>query len=122
MALRDETAPSEDDKPLDPAVERVRRKLARLMLVSVGTLVIGVVAVLAAVLLRSGGGGGEVAQGDRTIRLVPGARVENATLAPNGLLVRFALPDGSTQLVVLDPATATPRLRVTFSAEPEAGR
>lgn len=105
----------EPDEPLDPAIERVRVKLARLMVVGIGTLLVGVVAVFGAVIYRSMGDGstGSVARGDIRLPLVSGARLDAASLAPNGLLLRIAMPDGSTQLLVLDPATGEPRLRVS---------
>ena len=108
--------PRGEDEPLDPAVERVRRKLARLMLVSIGTLLIGVLAVLGAVIYRaSGDGSTPPANGQGTIALVPGATVRSSSLAPNGLLVEIALPDGATELVVLDPVSGAPRLRVRLA-------
>lgn len=42
----------DDDEPLDPAVERIQQRLRRLILVSGGTLAIGVLAVLFAVVWR----------------------------------------------------------------------
>lgn len=45
-----------DEKPLDPVMEKVRRKMVRLLGVSLGVMFIGVMAVLAAVVykIRSG--------------------------------------------------------------------
>ena len=45
----------DDDKPLDPAMEKVRRKLARLMAVSIGIMLVGLMAVLGAVVYKSAG-------------------------------------------------------------------
>lgn len=61
MAEIDENA----NTPPDPAFERVRRKMVRLLAVSIGTMIIGVMAVLAAVVYRTGdaresAGGGPV--------------------------------------------------------------
>ncbi|WP_075219769.1 hypothetical protein [Acuticoccus yangtzensis] len=42
----------EEEEPLDPAVERVRRKLVRLLLVSSGIMVLGFAAVAIAVFYR----------------------------------------------------------------------
>ena len=113
-------APSEEDEPLDPAVERVRAKLTRLVQVSIGTLLIGILAVLGAVLYKfntepstrlAGGADGLV---EREIDLLPGASLTRSQLAPNGLMMEIALPDGSTELVVLDPASARVRMRVVL--------
>ena len=110
----------QEDEPLDPAVERVRVKLARLMVVSIGTLLVGVLAVLGAVIYRgSDDGSTPVGTGSRDISLVPGATLRGADLSPNGLLLTIDLPDGTTELVVLDPASAATRLRVRLA--PRAG-
>ena len=42
----------EEEEPLDPAVERVRRKLVRLLMVSSGVMVLGFAAVAIAVFYR----------------------------------------------------------------------
>ena len=102
------------DEPLDPEIERIRRKLSRLMVLGIGTLLIGVLAVFGVILYRSADGASTpVASGDARVPLVAGARLEDASLAANGLLLRIAMPDGSTQLLILDPASGEPRLRVT---------
>lgn len=41
-----------DEKPLDPEVEKVRRKMVRLLVLSIGIMIVGVMAVLAAVVYR----------------------------------------------------------------------
>ena len=106
------------DEPLDPQIERIRRKLSRLILVGIGTLLVGVLAVFGAVLYRSAGSGSTpVARGDLRVPLIPGAELLDASLAENGLLLRIAMPDGSTQLVVLDPVTGEPRLRVSVGRD-----
>lgn len=108
------SAPSNADAPLDPAIERVRARLARLMLLGIGTLLLGVLAIVIVAFYRGGGEPSTVGGGDVTLPVLPGATLEDASLAPNGLLLRFAMPDGTTQLVVLDPASGAPRLRVTL--------
>ena len=110
-----------DDEPLDPAVERVRVKLARLVQVSIGTLLVGILAVFGVILYKfntesstpAGAGGGLA---EREIDLLPGAEIVRSQLASNGLLIEIALPDGSTEIVVLDPASAALRMRVRLRA------
>lgn len=106
---------TDGEEPLDPEIERIRAKLSRLMVMGIGTLLIGVIAVFGAVIYRSMSSGStvEVGRGEMTLPLIEGARLDDASLAPNGLLLRIAMPDGATQLVVLDPTTGEPRLRVT---------
>ena len=104
------------DEPLDPAVERVRQKVSRLIAVSIGTLLVGVFAILGAVLYRSNAEPSTPTQGfaERDIRLVPGASVRGVSGTGEGLVVEIALPDGTVEVVVLDPATAALRSRVRF--------
>ena len=43
----------QDEKPLDPEMEKVRRKMVRLLAVSIGIMFIGLMAVLAGVIYKS---------------------------------------------------------------------
>ena len=112
-----------DDEALDPAVERLRVKLSRLMLVSVGTLLIGVLAVLVAVIYRSTRDEAPAPSGtvQRDVELVPGAVLRSATLAANGLLVEIERADGGVDVVVFDRTTGAATLQLRF-AEPAADR
>ena len=91
----------DEDEPLDPAVERVRRKLARLMLVSVGTLGLGVIGILAAVIWRSSEPPA-VGDVDQTIGLLPGATVRNTALDGDRVAVTIDLADGTTEVITFD--------------------
>ncbi len=42
----------EEEKPLDPEMEKVRRKMVRLLVVSIGIMILGVMAVLAGVVYK----------------------------------------------------------------------
>ena len=106
------------EEPLDPALERVRQKLARLMLVGIGTLLVGVIAVFGIILYRMNQSPSPSGvAGDVDLALVPGASLQDASLGPDGILLHIAMPDGSTQLLVLDRATGTVRLRVAIKNE-----
>jgi hypothetical protein len=76
----------EDEKPLDPAMENVRRKMVRLQLVSAGIMGVMLMAVLAAVVYK--------------VTQTPGkpASVSGPLSVPSDqpLSVRAALPDGFT--------------------------
>lgn len=50
--LNQASAAGDEDKPLDPAVERVRRKMMRLMAISVGIMMVGLMAVLFAIVYK----------------------------------------------------------------------
>jgi len=45
-----------DDETLDPAMERVRRKMVRLLAVAIGTMMVGLFAVLSAVIYKANEG------------------------------------------------------------------
>ena len=116
MVTRSPTnTPSDDEEPLDPAVERIRARLSRLVLLGVGTLLLGLVAVFIAVIYRSQGGGSSAAPAQQAeVRLLPGAVVRSTAIAENGVLVTIDLPDGSVDLVVLDPLSGALRGRTTL--------
>ena len=42
----------DEEKPLDPEMEKVRRKMVRLLVVSIGIMILGVMAVLAGVVYK----------------------------------------------------------------------
>ncbi|WP_245396320.1 hypothetical protein [Jiella sonneratiae] len=44
---------ADEDKPLDPAAERLRRKMVRLLAVSIGIMLVGVMAVLGVVVYKA---------------------------------------------------------------------
>ncbi|MEO0328005.1 MAG: fimbrial protein [Pseudomonadota bacterium] len=48
------TYAEDDEQPLDPAMERVRRKMIRLMVISIGIMMIGLLAVLFAIIYKIG--------------------------------------------------------------------
>ncbi|GGD94235.1 hypothetical protein GCM10011390_11210 [Aureimonas endophytica] len=96
----------EAEKPLDPATERLRRKMVRLLAVSVGVMMVAVMAVLAAVVYKIGR--------DRPAALDPnvplkvelpaGAEVEDMAMGDGQALLR--LRDGAAErLLRIDLAT-----------------
>ena len=107
-------APSDEDeeKPLDPAVERVQAKLRRLILISGLTLGLGLLAVFLAILYRI------TTVADKAAEAPPAALVERAVEAalPAGAHLvsattaggRIALAyehGGDTTLILIDPAS-----------------
>jgi hypothetical protein len=120
---------SDDDPaeaPLDPAAERVRRKLVRLLVVSFGIMVLGLGAVIAAIIYkinernddaaiaRDSTLAGTAARESRlsaqtaiagAIDLPAGARIVAADLDGDHALITLALPAGAMQLLVLDLPT-----------------
>lgn len=101
-----------EDKPLDPAVERVRRKLVRFMAINLGLLFLALMAVVLAIVYRwtrnpepqpqaaIGAPAGEVLQ--HSLALEPGARVQSQSLSGNRVSLHVETPTGLRQLVIYD--------------------
>ena len=94
MTISDE---DEAEAPLDPAVERLRRKMVRLLAVSIGVMMIGVMAVLAAVVYKAMGSGGAAAPDGAEIALAlpAGADVRSISLDGDRALVHAVTAEGS---------------------------
>ena len=101
--------PIEEEAPLDPAAERLRRKMVRLLAVSIGVRLVGVMAVLGAVVYKIGESGEEARVGTRelagapldfSIDLPEAARVIGASLDGNRIMLHIMLPEGAERLMV----------------------
>jgi hypothetical protein len=105
----------DDDKPLDPAVESVRRKLVRFMAINLGVLFVALMAVVLALVYRwtrnpepEAAPSAETAaipQGDNRIQAVPlpeGTRVNGYTLSGNRIALDTVEPNGARVLVIYD--------------------
>jgi hypothetical protein len=105
-----------EDKPLDPAMERVRHKLVRFVAINLGLLFVALMAVVAAIVYKSGWSkpqepvqsavpspaeGGMLA-GD--IVLPAGARLLSHSLSGNRLALDAELADGSRAIFLYDIA------------------
>ncbi len=107
-----------DEKPLDPAVERVRRKLVRFVGINLGLLFLALMAVALAIVYKSrtpetaeaGGAiseiptsaGGAAIEGD--IVLPAGAKVVSQSLSGNRITLLAELSDGSQAIFLYDLA------------------
>jgi hypothetical protein len=113
MAVQDDEEP-----PLDPAQERLRQKLVRLLFVSGGIMMLGLIAVFAAIVYKLSDSGPEQAPAaagpqaaphgsplEATIAVPRGARVLSADLDGERALLRLEGLDGSVSLVLVDLAT-----------------
>lgn len=98
------------EKPLDPATERLRRKMVRLLVVSIGIMTIGLMAVLAAIVYRTMGGPGPLEGIETAIALPAGSEVLESSLDGKQALLRVR--DGSEvslYLVSLTDGSVTAR-------------
>lgn len=107
-----------DEKPLDPAVERVRRKLVRFVGINLGLLFLALMAVALAIVYKSrtpaseqprgeiseiqAPAPGEMLEGD--IPLPLGARLLSQSLSGNRISLLAELADGSQTVFLFDMA------------------
>ncbi|MEM9104215.1 MAG: hypothetical protein AAGC96_01060 [Pseudomonadota bacterium] len=105
----------EEEKPLDPEMEKVRRKMVRLLVVSIGIMILGVMAVLAGVVYKViepdedtqtvAAGTLAVPNGaplQLTGTLPPGFEVEQVSLDGARILFFGMRTDGSRSAIILD--------------------
>lgn len=108
-------ADDEEDKPLDPNVDKLRRKLIRFMVVNLGLLFLALMVVVAALVYKSYTAkptppiagdiqtpAGEPQTGD--IVLPVGAKVLSQSLSGDRLSIEAELTDGSRAIFVYDIA------------------
>lgn len=100
------SALDETDKPLDPEVERVRRKLMRFMGINLAILFVAVMAVLAGIVYKSTMlGESEPAAQQGTpgrLELPAGAQILSHELSGHRLTVYFRKPDGDEAIALYD--------------------
>ena len=104
------TSSALDDKPdqeLDPAMERVQRKLRRLLAVSGLIMVAGLVAVFAAIFYRLSVADKAMpkAAADLEVALPAGADLQSASATGDRLTLVITAPDGATEIRVIDLVT-----------------
>jgi hypothetical protein len=116
-ALNQTMKDDEADKPLDPATEKVRRKMVRLLAVSIGIMFVGLMAVLGAIVYKFSQPGNKVtAQAEAvsvpqsleeitgTVALPTGAQINATSLSGNRVLFDVSMPDGKRDLLIWDIA------------------
>jgi hypothetical protein len=120
-----------EEQPLDPAMERVRRKMIRLLAVSIGIMVIGLMAVLAAIVYKINQPVREAVAPTRSeiqgeplgaalagvsVTLDPGTRILSHNLSNNTLSLETRLANGTRQILVYDVATKRVVARISEAA------
>jgi hypothetical protein len=114
-----------DDAPLDPAAERLRRKLVRLLFVSGGIMVLGLIAVFAAIVYKIGerdragtpADFSAEASIEARVQLAPGQRLLSASLDGDRALLQVETADGATWLLLVDLASGAIVGRYAVKAE-----
>jgi len=90
-----------EEAPLDPAAERVRRKMVRLLAVSIGIMFVGLFAVLSAIVWQLGEAASpSLVRGDLVVP--DGFSVIESDLTGDEILLRGTVLDGPQRLLVFD--------------------
>ena len=106
------TYQDEEEQPLDPVMERVRKKMIRLMVISIGIMMVGLLAVLFAIIYRIGNNPAdqevqatEVPAGDPvelSLDLPAGTRIVSSTVDNNRLVLHTVTADGVAEFFIID--------------------
>jgi len=117
----------EDEKPLDPAMEKVRRKMIRLLGVSIGVMMAGLMAVLFAIVYKMNSGesdklatsaasnGPIMSSGE--IILPEGAYLNGQSLSGDRLALDVTLKGGARQIQIFDMAQQKVVARYSVTAK-----
>ncbi|MCF7646260.1 hypothetical protein KQ944_15325 [Bacillus subtilis] len=92
------------EPPLDPAMERVRRKMIRLLIISIGIMVIGLIAVLSAVVYKINQAP-DTAESETAQSDIPGQAVKKDAQAQNTENKTAELPPMVESQLELAPGT-----------------
>ena len=118
----------EEEKPLDPAVEKVRRKLVRFVAINLGLLFIALMAVVAALVYKSRTAAAPPAEVavevpspegviEGQIPLPAGARIVSQSLSGNRISLALELADGRRAIYLYDISAR--RVVGKFAVTPE---
>ncbi|MBA3449311.1 MAG: fimbrial protein [Pseudaminobacter sp.] len=105
-----------DEKPLDPAVEKVRRKLVRFVAINLGLLFLALMAVLGAIVYKSGAPEGSATASGETALVAPadggviagdivlpaGARLLAHSISANRISLDTELSGGGRAILIYD--------------------
>ena len=86
-------------------MEKVRRKLARLMVVSIGIMLVGLMAVLGAVVYKSGAGSGTGAVARASLELPAGFTVTDTAVSDSRILFFGSEAAGERRVLIFDTAS-----------------
>jgi hypothetical protein len=109
---RPKTDDDTDDKPLDPAVEKVRRKLIRFVAINLGLLFVALMAVVGAVVYKTRTAelpvqsAGDVPSPEGVVEaeidLPAGASIMSQSVSGNRISIDAELADGSRTIFIYD--------------------
>ena len=117
--MTNENLTDENEAPLDPAFEKVRRKMVRMLIVSSSVIVLGLMAVVFSVVYRvnklppaetpvatvPSAQNLPVPAAQQTVTLPEGFVVKSSSISGNLILIYGASPDGRQHFIVHDIGT-----------------
>lgn len=109
----------EEEKPLDPAMEKIRRKMVRLLVVSSSVIILGLMAVVFSIVYKidrnkpdqsrlpatTTSAADVLPAARQSITLPAGFVLENASLSGNRILMSGIGADGAKRMIVYDIGT-----------------
>lgn len=107
--MNDQRCDIEEEKPLDPAAERLRRKMLRLMVISLGTMFIGIFAVLFAIVYKMNNSAVVADQIEAVIDLPDGFHIEETSIGDGTIILRGQDSAGTNRLWLFDATSGAPR-------------
>ena len=90
----------DDDEPLDPKVEAIRQKMVRLLMVSGGIMMLGLMAVLLAIVykINSDKAALPVIAKENVLKVPAGSKVVSSSTSNDTVLVTLVQADGTTRI------------------------
>lgn len=107
-----------DEEPLDPKVEAIRRRMMRLLMVSGGIMMVGLMTVLIAIVYKINTSNISVPRQatSGTINIPKGSQVLSTATAGDKIMVTLEMPDGK-RLIRLYELDGTLITHLSFSEE-----
>jgi hypothetical protein len=117
----------QDEKPLDPVMEKLRRKMVRLQVISAGVIVVSLMAVFSAIVYKASLTKQAAAPVTAAVPMdaplaanvaVPdGFKVETVSLSNGQILIYGTLADGNRKAMVFDSVTGRMLANLTLSGQ-----
>jgi hypothetical protein len=123
----------EKEEPLDPAIEHIRRRMIRLLVISIGIMMVGLMAVLFAIVYKINTGSGANDAGEQSV--IPGeeqsdgktglaeniaidlperSEIASSRLYDDRLVLELAITNGEMQIWIVDLKTGQVESRISL--------
>ncbi len=126
-------AQDEKEEPLDPAIEHIRRRMIRLLVISIGIMMVGLMAVLFAIVYKINAGSDANDAGEQSV--IPGeeqsdgkaglaeniaidlperSEIASSRLYDDRLVLELAITNGEMQIWIVDLKTGQVESRISL--------